>query len=308
MSENTISGMRVDEMFRMVFAELKQMGGRAHPKDIFTRIEPRLKLSEHERGELKSGGVRWETLLRWYSVDCTKAGYLDKSGGYWTLTSKGEEALRLPAGELIRSAQQLYRASRSKRTGPGPDPAPDPGADVIEGSDPDKVARQTTYEQAFEAARKGIEDHVNALGPYEFQNLVAELLHAMGYHVPHVAPPGADGGIDLVAYRDPLGTTSPRLRVQVKHRDQKATVKELRELEGVLRKEGDIGLLVSSGGFTSDLEREARSVQRHIELMDLERLIKLWIEHYSKMRETGKALLPLVSVYFLAPGDDPGQS
>jgi hypothetical protein len=30
--------------------------------------------------------------------------------------------------------------------------------------------------------------------PYEFQDLVAELLRGMSYHVPHVAAPGPDGG------------------------------------------------------------------------------------------------------------------
>jgi hypothetical protein len=38
--------------------------------------------------------------------------------------------------------------------------------------------------------------------------------------------------------------------------NQKITVKEVRELEGLLRKEGDIGLIVSSGGFTPDAEKE----------------------------------------------------
>jgi predicted Mrr-cat superfamily restriction endonuclease len=72
--------------------------------------------------------------------------------------------------------------------------------------------------------------------PYDFQKLVGALLVGMGYHVPRISPPGPDGGVDVVAYRDPLGVTSPRLKVQVKHRDQKVTVKEVRELEGLLRK------------------------------------------------------------------------
>ena len=64
--------------------------------------------------------------------------------------------------------------------------------------------------------------------------------------------------MDVVAYNDPLGTVAPRIRVQVKHRHQKVTVKEVRELEAILRKEGDIGLIVSRSGFTADAEREIR--------------------------------------------------
>ncbi len=52
----------------------------------------------------------------------------------------------------------------------------------------------------------------------------------MGYHVPFIAPPGRDGGVDAIAYKDPLGTVAPRIKVQVKHKEQKATVREVREL------------------------------------------------------------------------------
>jgi len=126
----------------------------------------------------------------------------------------------------------------------------------------------------------------------------------MGYHVPLVAAPGPDGGIDILAYRDPLGTVPPRIKVQVKHRDQKVSAKEVRELEGLLRKEDDIGLIVSSGGFTSDAVREIRSSAKHIETMDLDRLVALWQEHYDRLSESGKAWLPLAKIYFLAPKED----
>ncbi len=227
-----------------------------------------------------------------------KAGYLQKSGGKWSLTPQGQEALKKPPGEFIRSAIEKYRAWKSTR------PAEETETDEVEIEESDKIVRQTAYEQAVEQARAEIESHIESLGPYDFQKLVAELLIAMGYHVPFIAPPGRDGGIDIVAYKDPLGTSTPRIRVQVKHREQKLTVKEVRELEGLLRKEGDIGLIVSSGGFTSDVEREIRASSKHIETMDLDRLIDLWQQHYENIREPGKALLPLVKLYFLSPSEE----
>jgi len=304
MADTTITRGRVDELMRAVFRALLEMDKRAHPKDIFAKIEPRLSLNDHERGTLKTGSIRWETLLRWYSVDCAKAGFLEKSGGYWSLTPKGEEALKLPPGELIRSAQLKYREWRSQRDGIAPQVVADVAAEPDASIEQEKISRLTSYERALEAAREGIENHINQHGPYEFQNLVAELLRGMGYHVPHVSPPGADGGIDLIAYQDPLGTTPPHIKVQVKHREQKATVKEIRELEGLLRRDSDTGLLVSSGGFTADAAREARASHRHIELMDLDRFISLWQDHYKKLRDEGRAMLPLANISFLAPEEE----
>lgn len=294
-----ISLDRVDEIMRVVLTELKNIGGQARLKDLFALAETKLNLTEHEKEPYeKTGYIRWRAIVHFYSIDCVKAGYIQKAGGKWSLTEQGEEALKQPPGRFIRSAIEKYRAWKSTQ------PAAERDAEEIEGAEADQVVRQTAYDQAVEQARAEIEDHINHLGPYDFQKLVAELLTAMGYHVPFVAPPGRDGGIDIVAYKDPLGTSTPRIRTQVKHRDQKFTVKEVRELEGLLRKEGDIGLVVSSSGFTSDVEREIRASSKHIETMDLDRLISLWQQHYDSIREPGKALLPLVKLYFLAPTEE----
>ena len=84
----------------------------------------------------------------------------------------------------------------------------------------------------------------------------------------------------------------------------KVNVAEVRAMEGVLRKSGDMGLIVSSGGFTSDAEREIQVSSKHIEAMNLDRLIGLWETHYDQVNEQGKLLLPLVKVSFLAPVEE----
>jgi restriction system protein len=284
---------------KAVLLELRNAGGEARIRDLLTAVEPKLSLSTYEKAPYeKSGWIRWKAIVHFYSIDCVKAGYIRKSGGKWYLTADGERALHLPPEEFIRSAQAAYRAwktSQEKAT----------EADIdLTAEEQGEIVRQAAYEEALAQARAEIEEYINNLGAYDFQKLVAELLRAMGYHVPHVAPPGRDGGIDIVAYKDPLGTTTPRIKVQVKHRDQRVTVKEVRELEGLLRKEGDIGLIVSSGGFSSEVEREIRASTKHIETMDLDRLINLWQEHYDKLSERGKAMLPLIKVYFLAPTEE----
>jgi restriction system protein len=288
-------------ILQTVFRVLREMGGRARPKALLERAEPRLNLTDFERHVYeKTGYVRWQTFVRYYSIDCQKAGYLQKSGGYWTLSEEGIKALDRPPEGFLRHANQAYRAWKKTQSETAPGTS-DPPSELPETP---KVIQQTAYEQAVELARQEIEDHIDAPGPYDFQKLVAELLIAMSYYVPHVAAPGPDGGVDIVAYKDPLGVSTPRIKVQVKHRVQKVTVKEVRELVALLGKEGDIGLLVSSGGFTADAEREVRSSAKHIETIDMDRLIELWQQHYDQLREPGKAWLPLVKVHFLAPTEE----
>jgi restriction system protein len=64
----------------------------------------------------------------------------------------------------------------------------------------------------------------------------------------------------------------------------------------------DVGLFVSAGGFTKDAHDEARTQEkRRVTLVDLERLVDLWIEHYSHLDEPARRRLPLQPIWFLAP-------
>ena len=59
---------------------------------------------------------------------------------------------------------------------------------------------------------------------------------------------------------------------------------------------------ISAGGFTSEAEREARSQEkRRITLLDLDRLVSLWVENFERLDDADRQLLPLKLVYFLVP-------
>jgi restriction system protein len=105
----------------------------------------------------------------------------------------------------------------------------------------------------------------------------------------------------MLAYTDPLGTSSPRIKVQVKRQPEtKIDAHGLRAFIGTLAA-NDVGIYVSAGGFTSEAEREARSEQRQITLLNLERLVELWIEFSGQLDDTDRQRLPLKPIHFLAP-------
>lgn len=146
-----------------------------------------------------------------------------------------------------------------------------------------------------------IETYLAEMAPYEFQELVAALLKAMGYHVAWVAPPGRDGGVDILAFNDPLGTRPPRIKVQVKRNanSPRIDVTGLRSLMAVLG-EDDVGLFVALSGFTRDAESEARQSHRRLTLLDTAALVELWTAHYGKLDDAARQRLPLRPVWFLA--------
>jgi restriction system protein len=146
-----------------------------------------------------------------------------------------------------------------------------------------------------------IEKYLSNLNPYDFQHIVADLLRAMGYHVSWVSPPGKDGGVDVIAHTDPLGTKPPRIKVQVKRVAQKVDKDGLRSFLALVN-DNDVGIFVATAGFTRDAEDFARSQERRqITLINLERLVDLWVQHYSRLDDLARQRLPLTPIYFLTP-------
>ncbi len=207
---------------------------------------------------------------------------------------------------FYREAVRLYHVWKDSQPdggdgdeGESETPTDDAGAGAGNG----ERAVSESFEEAEEAAWAGIERFLQNMPPYELQELVADLLRATGYHVAWVAPPGKDGGVDVLAFTDPLGTRPPRVKVQVKRRADKVDVDGLRSFMAVLGDE-DVGLFVNTGGFTRDAQEEARTQEkRRIALVDLEKLFELWVEHYEKLGDAARRRMPLKPVYFMAPAE-----
>lgn len=271
---------------------LRDSGKEMPMRDLMARVEQDVNLEDWDKERYeKSGYIRWESILHFFSIDCVKAGYLIKKKGIWYLTPEGEEALNLGPVGFLNAAVKAYQEWKSEQ----PTDLPDDTA-----GDAESETAVIDFDEIEQTALEGLERYINKKNPYEFQDLVAALLRGMGYYTPFVAPKGKDGGVDIVAYRDPLGTESPRIQVQIKHRESSATVQEVRQLMGLLQKEGDVGIFVSTAGFTPDAKTTARSSHIHVELIDLPRFIVLWQEFYNKLTDEDKSMLPLTPIYFIA--------
>jgi len=263
-------------------------------REALEAVANKVKLTEHEAGEYGTGGRRFDKILRFATVDAVKAGWMTKNKGIWSITDAGSEALKAfpKPEEFYKEASRLYwQWRRSKPAELEPEePADERGATI-------------TFEEAEEQAWKEISDFLANIDPYDLQELVASLLEAMGYHVNWVSPRGKDAGLDIVAYSDPLGTKLPRIKVQVKRRKDAIGVEELRSFLALIN-EDDVGIFVTTGGFSKDATDLARHQERRqITLIDQQRLVDLWIEYQDKIDSDSHKLLPLEPIYFLAPGD-----
>lgn len=295
-----ISSARKGEYFRILFEILLARPDGLPAREATAEVERRLTLAPYELEELTLGPSRFRKNFSFGTIDMVKAGWLHKHKGSWTVTEQGRQAYQgyRDPGAFYSQALSLYKKWRQSRAVSG---GVDEGDEAGEASTEKSV--QVTFEQAEEQAWAEIETYLRNMPPYDFQDLVAALLRAMGYHISWIAPPGKDGGIDILAWGDPLGTRPPRIKVQVKRCGQNIDVNGLRSFMAVLG-EDDVGLFVTTSGFTKDARDEARTQEkRKVTLVDLERFFDLWVEHYPKLDDAARRRFPLQPIYFLAPGN-----
>lgn len=293
-----ITPKRTGELLRIVFDQLLDKPDGLPVKEILDNIPNKTVLTEYEIGYYPSAPTspRYERIVRFATIDCVKAGWLVKDRGRWYITDDGLKAYQKFADpeEFYREALRLYKEWKRRR------PQQDTEDEDIE---EEALRVSLTFEEAEENAWEQIQNHVQSMNPYDFQDLVADLLEAMEYHVSWVSPPGKDRGIDIIAYTDPLGASNPRIKVQVKRREPKTSVEGLRAFMSVLGND-DLGLFVCSGGFTSDAKEEARTQEsRKVTLLDLQDLVELWIEHFDRLPQDASQRLPLKPIYFIAPDE-----
>ena len=292
----TTSRRRTGELLRVVAQLLWDKPEGMQAKDVLESVPEKVALTEYEKGTWESmpDTPRFRKIIRFATIVLVKAGWMVKSKGYWILTEEGRSAYKKYTNpeEFYRESLRLYREWRKNRPG-----------DSDEGDTPDGPfgGSSITFEEAEEKAWEEIKAYLKSMKPYDFQELVADLLKVMGYHVSWVAPPGKDRGVDIIAPTDPLGTSTHRIKVQVKRREESTTVEGLRSFLSVLGAD-DVGLFVSAGGFTNDAKDEARSQERRkVTLLDLEAFFDLWVKHYDKLSQDARQRLPLRPIYFLSP-------
>lgn len=162
----------------------------------------------------------------------------------------------------------------------------EPSADRIE-----------TYSRDF------VVDVLRTMDPFRFEHFVAGLLTAMGYRAEATRATG-DGGVDVIAYRDPLGLEPPIVKVQCKRTVSTIGAPDVQKLAGALAHGGsEVGLFISLGSFSADAVHLERTRQ-DLRLITGVQLVDLVFAYYDKLDPEWRRLLPLRSVYVVDRADD----
>lgn len=128
-------------------------------------------------------------------------------------------------------------------------------------------------------------------------DLVAEIMRIEGYTT-KVSPPGADGGVDILAAGGTLGLGEDRICVQVKSGDGAANHDVVLRLIGsVSNSQAQTGLLVSIGGVNAVAQKELDSNFFKLRLWQMPDLLKALFRTYGELSDETRAKLPLKQIW-----------
>lgn len=274
---------RVGELIRCVFELLWNRPDGLSARELLASIPEAIKLTDYELGwSLSTNTPRYEKIIRMATLPLVKAGWLVKSErGRWYLTEDGRQSSR-----RFATAQQMY-------------------AEALRLSENEKQTIPEIWmslEMVQEKAWQLIERYLQERKPMEIRRLLADLMESMQYHITWIAPvEKKHGQIDMVMNTDPIGASSYRILVQVKHKGQPVTLEGMKSFLSVLGP-NDFGLLMSTGGFTRDvIEQMSSQAYIKINAMDLEKFFDLWVKSFDKLSPEARARFPLKQIYFLSP-------
>jgi len=143
------------------------------------------------------------------------------------------------------------------------------------------------------------------LDPRLFEELIGQLLVALGFEDVVVTKYSGDGGIDLRATLAVGGVTDVRTAIQVKRWSNNVSGRTVRELRGGLGPH-ERGLVITLSDFTRDARKEAEASDRSpISIVNGDRLVDLLIENEIGVARRRVTILELDEGSLL-PSDEAG--
>lgn len=140
------------------------------------------------------------------------------------------------------------------------------------------------------------------------ERLVDGILQAQGYFT-RLSPLGPDRGVDILAGSGRMGFDRPRMCVQVKSGDGHVDLPVYQALKGTMQTfAAEQGLLVSWGGFTQPVEREAASSFFAVRLWGRTELVAALLENYDRLPKDIQAELPLKQIWVIVKEEEEGAS
>jgi len=247
-------------------------------------------LSEAEREELLPSGkqTRFSNRVHWAKSYLNQAGLVKATRrAHYQITERGQKALEDPALVINNSYLEKFEEfqdfkARTKPTSSTGSTTSEPSVD--NDATPDEVLRNA-HRQINAALAEDLLDRVREATPAFFENLIVQLLLAMGYggtseDAGRALGKSGDDGVDGVIDQDPLGVD--QIYVQAKRYAEGNGIGSgaIRDFFGALSlKKAHKGIFVTTSHFSPSAVETAQNLGTRIVLIDSDELARLMIRY-----------------------------
>ena len=254
------------ETLMLPLLELLADGRDRTARDCMDQLASRFELSEDDLGErIVSGGNLFASRLHWANTYLFKAGLLERPRrGVLRLSQRGYELLRESHERLstafLESRYEEMRSWRRARRGRSDETGVGGASTIPTGALSPEEELTASYDQISRAVRSDLLDRAMRMPPERFEQLVVDLLLALGYGGPSGVGVrlgrAGDGGVDGLIQQDKLGFE--RIYLQAKRWQGSVGPSVIREFASSLRLRGaSKGVIITTSTFTDVAVAEA---------------------------------------------------
>lgn len=270
---------------------LKQAeNGEITTREAIENLSIEFNLSDEDREELLPSGKqrKFDNRVNWSKSYLKQAGLVryTKRGSY-IATDLGKKILQDAPEHIninfLKQFEQFQEFQTRKNSDKSPELDATDGQEVGEIT-PDEALR-VAHRKIMSAIASDLLDNVREASPQFFENLIIELLLAMGYggtseDAGRALGKSGDNGVDGVIDQDPLGVD--QIYVQAKRYAEGNTVgsPDIRNFSGALDERNTTkGLFFTTSKFTPEAIKAAEKSSRNIVLIDGLKLAKLMLQY-----------------------------
>jgi len=252
--------------------------------DLKELLAKEFDLSDEERRELLPSGTqsRFDNRVIWAKTYLAKSLLLDTpKRAHVAISDRGRGVLANPPEKIDRSFLMQYKEFVEFIS---------PNNKVEEAVKTVEQNNQTPKEKLEEAHQQikrmlisQLQDVLSDIDPYKFEQLVIDLLQAIGYggnraEAAQVTKKSADGGIDGIINEDRLGLD--KIYIQAKRYNNPVPIREVRDFGGaMLAHNARKGVFITTSEFPESARDYAQNIDRTLILIDGKRLAELMIEY-----------------------------
>lgn len=252
-----------DKLLNPTLAALHHLGGSASIGELRDQIIEDLEFPKEvveQPHPGRSNQTELEYRLAWARTYLKKYGAITNSArAVWALTPKGNDLKKVSPQDVVRFVREESRRERAGRTEP----------DLAGNAQPVPEIDEETA-----SWRKTLMAVLLDMPPDAFERLCQRLLRESGFIQVEVTGRSGDGGIDGHGVLRVGGLLSFPVIFQCKRYRNPVSSGIVRDFRGAMVGRADKGLIMTTGSFTRDADREAtRDGAPPIDLIDGEQLM-----------------------------------